>query len=69
VVIVPGGAKGAETISTNSECLKIVRWQHEAGKLVAMICAGAFLFFILPKDSVLSPISRFYISIRQEFEI
>ncbi|CAE6374232.1 unnamed protein product [Rhizoctonia solani] len=41
VVVVPGGAKGAETISTNSECLKIIRWQHEAGKLVAMICAGS----------------------------
>lgn len=40
VVVVPGGAKGAETISTNSECLKIIRWQHEAGKLVGMICAG-----------------------------
>ncbi|KAG9087366.1 hypothetical protein FS749_002959 [Ceratobasidium sp. UAMH 11750] len=41
VVVVPGGAKGAETISANSECLKIIRWQHEAGKLVAMICAGS----------------------------
>ncbi|KAB5588825.1 4-methyl-5(b-hydroxyethyl)-thiazole monophosphate biosynthesis [Ceratobasidium theobromae] len=40
VIIVPGGAKGADTISTNTECLKIIRWQHEAGKLVAMICAG-----------------------------
>ncbi|QRV78684.1 4-methyl-5(b-hydroxyethyl)-thiazole monophosphate biosynthesis [Ceratobasidium sp. AG-Ba] len=41
VVVVPGGAKGADTISTNSECLKIIRWQHEAGKLVGMICAGS----------------------------
>ena len=43
VIIVPGGAKGAETISTNTECLKIIRWQHEAGKLVAMICAGSLV--------------------------
>ncbi|KAF5348439.1 hypothetical protein D9757_012781 [Collybiopsis confluens] len=39
-LVVPGGAKGAETISQNSAVQKLVRDYLAEGKLVGMICAG-----------------------------
>ena len=39
--MIPGGAKGAETISHNSEVQDLIRYYHqEPKKLVGMICAG-----------------------------
>ena len=41
LLVVPGGAKGAETISQNEEVQKMIREQVEAGRFVGMICAGS----------------------------
>ncbi|PAV20374.1 DJ-1 [Pyrrhoderma noxium] len=41
LLVVPGGAKGAETISQNEEVQKMIRAQVEAGRFVGMICAGS----------------------------
>lgn len=44
LLVVPGGAKGAETISGNKEVQNLVRRQVlEKDKYVGMICAGASL--------------------------
>jgi putative intracellular protease/amidase len=40
LLVVPGGAKGAETISGNTSVQHLVKEYFEQGKLVAMICAG-----------------------------
>ena len=48
LLVIPGGAKGAETISSSSPVQHLVRRYVQEGKLVGMICAGnmfeAFLF-------------------------
>jgi protein DJ-1 len=41
MLVVPGGAKGAETISKNATVQKLVKQYYDDGKLVGMICAGA----------------------------
>ncbi|EJD05557.1 DJ-1 [Fomitiporia mediterranea MF3/22] len=42
LLVVPGGAKGAETISGNADVQKLVKRQLlERGKHVGMICAGS----------------------------
>ncbi|KAJ6623653.1 class I glutamine amidotransferase-like protein [Mycena sp. CBHHK59/15] len=40
-LIIPGGAKGAETMSTNAAVQALVRDFIQAGKIVGMICAGS----------------------------
>jgi protein DJ-1 len=39
-LIIPGGAKGAETISTKAAVQLLIRKYIADGKIVAMICAG-----------------------------
>ncbi|KAH8829140.1 hypothetical protein DL96DRAFT_1596823 [Flagelloscypha sp. PMI_526] len=41
VLIVPGGAKGAETISQSAQVQQLVREYLESNKYVGMICAGS----------------------------
>ncbi|KAJ7758249.1 class I glutamine amidotransferase-like protein [Mycena metata] len=41
VLVIPGGAKGAETISTNTAVQALVREFLEQDKIVGMICAGS----------------------------
>lgn len=40
-LIIPGGLKGAETLSESTEVQTLVREYYEGNKIVAMICAGA----------------------------
>ncbi|KAJ7154590.1 class I glutamine amidotransferase-like protein [Mycena filopes] len=40
-LVIPGGAKGAETISTNSTVQSLVREFLKQDKIVGMICAGS----------------------------
>ncbi|EPQ53659.1 DJ-1 protein [Gloeophyllum trabeum ATCC 11539] len=40
-LVIPGGAKGAETIATNSPVQHLVREYYNKGKIVGMICAGS----------------------------
>ncbi|KAF5386521.1 hypothetical protein D9757_005936 [Collybiopsis confluens] len=55
-LVVPGGAKGAETISQNSAVQKLVRDYLAEGKLVGMICAGSLTALTsgLPKQPLTS---------------
>jgi len=39
-IIIPGGAKGAKTLSENPGIQDLIRNYHRQGKVVAMICAG-----------------------------
>lgn len=39
-VIVPGGAKSAEGLAADSSVVKLIRRHHEAGKLIASLCAS-----------------------------
>ncbi|KAI0827155.1 DJ-1 [Trametes gibbosa] len=41
LLVIPGGAKGAETISSNSPVQHLVREYLQADKFVGMICAGS----------------------------
>ncbi|KAF8503013.1 DJ-1 [Hysterangium stoloniferum] len=41
LVVVPGGAKGAETIANDEHVQRMLREHYEKGKLVGMICAGS----------------------------
>jgi len=41
LLVIPGGAKGAETISKNSPVQHLVREYLNGGKYVGMICAGS----------------------------
>ena len=43
LLVIPGGAKGAQTMSESSPVQHLVREYLDAGKLVGMICAGMFL--------------------------
>jgi hypothetical protein len=52
LLVIPGGAKGAETISKHPSVQEVVRRYVERNKLVGMICAGAsianiYLFFLI----------------------
>ena len=40
-LIIPGGLKGAETLSQSTEVQTLVREYYEGSKIVGMICAGA----------------------------
>jgi len=42
-IIIPGGLKGAETISQSSLVQSLVKNFHEKGKLVGMICAASLV--------------------------
>ncbi|PFH50857.1 hypothetical protein AMATHDRAFT_144062 [Amanita thiersii Skay4041] len=55
-LVVPGGAKGADTISKNSTVQDLVREFYKNGKLVGMICNGslAALTSRLPKQPLTS---------------
>lgn len=39
-IIVPGGAKGAETLSSDITVQKLVKSYYDSKKVVGMICAG-----------------------------
>ncbi|KAG9038831.1 hypothetical protein FRB95_014380 [Tulasnella sp. JGI-2019a] len=56
VIIVPGGAKGAETLSKSVQVQELLRDYHSKEKVVAMICAGslAALAARLPKAKITS---------------
>ncbi|TDL19613.1 DJ-1 [Rickenella mellea] len=41
VLIVPGGAKGAETMSKSKDVQDLIRSQYDAKRIVGMICAGS----------------------------
>ena len=41
VVAIPGGAKGAETLSGNTEVQRLVQKFEKQGKYVGTICAGS----------------------------
>jgi len=41
LLVIPGGAQGAETISKHPSVQELVRRYIEGGKLVGMICAGS----------------------------
>lgn len=41
LIVVPGGAKGADTISKDAKVQKLIRQQLDDGRFVGMICAGA----------------------------
>lgn len=43
LLVIPGGAKGAETISSSSPVQHLVRRFLDEGKFVGMICAGTLL--------------------------
>ena len=43
LLVIPGGAQGAETISKHPSVQELVRRYLDRGKLVGMICAGAFI--------------------------
>jgi protein DJ-1 len=55
-IVVPGGAKGAETISGNARVQGLVKGFYDAGKVVGMICAGSLAAPAskLPKDKITS---------------
>ena len=42
LLVIPGGAQGAETMSKHPSAQELVRRYLDKGKLVGMICAGAF---------------------------
>ncbi|KZT10281.1 DJ-1 [Laetiporus sulphureus 93-53] len=56
LLVIPGGAKGAETISSSSPVQSLVRAYLKEGKYVGMICAGslAALRSGLPKQPLTS---------------
>ncbi|KAI0765314.1 DJ-1 [Fomes fomentarius] len=56
LLVIPGGAKGAQTISGNSPVQHLVREYLNAGKFVGMICAGSLtaLTSKLPKQPLTS---------------
>lgn len=56
LLVIPGGAKGAETISTNSPVQHLVRRFLDEGKFVGMICAGSLAAKTsgLPKQPITS---------------
>ncbi|GJJ10521.1 hypothetical protein Clacol_004747 [Clathrus columnatus] len=41
LIVVPGGAKGAETMANDERVLQMLKYQYNLGKLVGMICAGS----------------------------
>ena len=43
VVVLPGGAKGAASLSENPQLAEVIKHTHAAGKLVAAICAAPAL--------------------------
>ncbi|PSR78630.1 hypothetical protein PHLCEN_2v7377 [Hermanssonia centrifuga] len=56
LLVIPGGAKGAETISSSSPVQHLVRRYLQEGKYVGMVCAGslAALTSSLPKQPLTS---------------
>ncbi|KZT28111.1 DJ-1 protein [Neolentinus lepideus HHB14362 ss-1] len=55
-LIIPGGAKGAETIASSSPVQHLVREYYTKGKVVGMICAGSMAAKTsnLPKQALTS---------------
>ena len=59
LLVIPGGAKGAETMSKSPAVQELVRRYIRERKFVGMICAG--MFSIIPSfQSLLSHLSLFY---------
>ncbi|KAI1798008.1 DJ-1 [Ganoderma leucocontextum] len=56
LLVIPGGANGAETISNSSPVQHLVREYLQAGKYVGMICAGSMTALTsgLPKQPLTS---------------
>ena len=59
ILVIPGGAKGAETLSQNEKVQKLVRLYVNRQKVVGMICAGeeAFPTVIVPSLFIEIPIN------------
>ncbi|KIM33862.1 hypothetical protein M408DRAFT_325439 [Serendipita vermifera MAFF 305830] len=55
-IVIPGGAKGADTLSQSEAVQKLVKAQYDGGKLVGMICAGSLVAKMskLPKQPLTS---------------
>lgn len=51
LIVIPGGAKGAETISSSSPVQHLVRRFLDEGKFVGMICAGTLLELLFLSDA------------------
>ena len=51
VLVIPGGAKGAETMANNSPVQHLVREYLQSGKIVGMICAGALDLLCVLSDN------------------
>lgn len=54
VLIIPGGLKGAGTMSNSARVQALIREFIAAGKYVAMICAGASFHWITISGYVLT---------------
>ena len=49
ILVIPGGAKGAETLSQNADVQGLIRRHLEENKIVGMICAGTSRFSYFEK--------------------
>lgn len=60
VLVIPGGAKGAETMAGFSAVQTVVKEFYNNKKLVAMICAGIYLLLcmVLTFDLPIRPFPR-----------
>lgn len=57
VLVIPGGAKGAATISKSPAVQSLIRDYIDAGKIVGMICAGAIFPSVCIEKSIFINIS------------
>lgn len=48
LLVIPGGAKGAETMAGSGPVQHLVRRYLEEGKYVGMVCAGAYTILFRP---------------------
>lgn len=51
VVVIPGGGKGADTLSQSPGVQELVSKQIMSRKLVGMICAGELALLVLSRSS------------------
>ena len=51
LIVIPGGAKGAETMAGSSVVQHLVRRYIQEGKYVGMICAGASSNYMCARQS------------------
>lgn len=51
IIVVPGGSRGVENLRADARVLEAIRQHHQAGKLVAAVCAGPL---VLQEAGILS---------------